>query len=258
MRSAIVALLFLTLFCPGMMAQEPAPTKNQPPSAEQPAPPETEKIEMAPAAPSPAGPGAEGFMEPAQVKEILHRVWQAEYRLNDLLTEVHPERWKLADPARDSLQQTLDALRSQLQALEGWRGQLDVRPDSMYLGYMTHASIDAVLPRLDAVTRSVSQHVNTSLGAQFSQVGNQLFDLQQALQPYLVYLLRNQDQLLLASQTNLASCQNELSYAMRGHTQPAIPMKNVRPDFKGRRKPKPAEAGKEVAAPTGGAPVKKP
>lgn len=257
MRSAILALVFPALLCPGILAQQSAPPKSPPPSAQEPAPPETEKIEVAPV-PKPAGPGAEGFMEPAQVKEILQRVWRAEYRLNDLLTEVHPERWKLADPARGSFQQTFDTLRSQLQALEGWRGQLDVRPDSMYLGYMTHASIDALLPRLDAVTRMVSHHENTSLGAQFSQVGNQLFDLQQALQPYLVYLLRNQDQMLQAAQTNLAGCQNELSFAMRGRTQRAKPMKNIRPDFKGRRKPKPAEAGKEGAAPTGGAAIKKP
>ncbi|MBI1983702.1 MAG: hypothetical protein HYS61_05850 [Acidobacteria bacterium] len=36
-------------------------------------------------------------------------------------------------------------------------------------------------------------------------------------------------------QGNLAACHNELTYARRGKTQPAAPMKNVRPDFKGRR-----------------------
>jgi hypothetical protein len=257
MRSAILVSFFLALLCPAIPAQQPGPPESPPLSVQQPAPPETEKIEVAPA-PSPAGPGAEGFMEPAQVKAILQRLWLAEYRLNDLLSQVRPERWKLGDATRNSFQQTFDALRSQLQALEGWRGQLDARPDSMYLGYMLHASIDALLPRLDAVTRMISTHENTSLGAQFSQAGNQLFDLQQELQPYLVYLLRNQDQVLQATQTNLAACQNELSYAMRGRTERAKPMKNIRPDFKGRRKPKPLEAGKENTAPVGGAAVKKP
>jgi hypothetical protein len=218
---------------------------------------ETETVQSSQPAPA-ALPGGEGFMEPAQVKEILHKLWLAEYRLNDLLTQVQPERWKLDDSARRSFQQTFETLRSELKALEEWRSQLDVRPDSMYLGYMMHASIDAVLPRLDAVTRMISTHENTSLGAQFSQAGNRLFDLQQAVQPYLLYLLRNQDQLLRAAQGNLASCQNELSYAMRGRTEHVTPMKNIRPDFKGRRKPKPAATGKEGGAPAGAAPVKKP
>jgi len=218
---------------------------------------ETETVQSSQPA-SATMPSGEGFMEPAQVKEILQKVWLAEYRLNDLLTQVQPERWKLDDSTRRSFQQTFETLRSELKALEEWRSQLDARPDSMYLGYMMHASVDAVLPRLDAVTRMISAHENSSLGAQFSQAGNQLFDLQQAVQPYLVYLLRNQDQLLRAAQGNLASCQNELSYAMRGRTQRVTPMRNVRPDFKGRRKPKPATAGKEGGAPAGAAPVKKP
>jgi hypothetical protein len=122
----------------------------------------------------------------------------------------------------------------------------------MYLAYMTHASIDAILPRLDGVARIITQRENSSLGAQFSQAGNQLFDLQQTLQPYLISLLRNQDQILLAAQTNLATCQNELGAAMRGRSEPAKLMKNIVPDFKGRR------ARKSPAAPAGEAPHKTP
>lgn len=251
MRSSSVLFVLLVISLRAA-AQQPAnaPAQSKPGPAL-----ETETVETsrpAPATPAAAQAG-EGLMEPAQVRELLHKVWLAEYRLNDLFTEVHPERWKLADPARSSFQQTFETLRSQLEALEEWRGQLDARPDSMYLGYMTYATIDALLPRLDGVTRMISQRENASLGAQFSQAGNQLFDLQQTLQPYLMYLLRSQDQLLRASQTNLAACQNQLSFAMRGRGQPVRPMKNIRPDFKGRRPPKPAEAAKEDAAP-----VKKP
>jgi hypothetical protein len=249
------AVLFVLLgISPRAGAQQPAkvPARTTP---DQTLP--TETVQTSQPAPA-ASPASEGFMEPAQVEEILHKVWLAEYRLNDLLTQVQPEHWKLDDSARRSFQQTFETLRSELKALEEWRSQLDVRPDSMYLGYMMHASIDALLPRLDALTRMISTHENTSLGAQFSQAGNRLFDLQQAVQPYLLYLLRNQDQLLRAAQGNLASCQNELSYAMRGRTEHVTPMKNIRPDFKGRRKPKPAATGKEGGAPAGAAPVKKP
>ena len=183
-------------------------------------------------------PSEAGFMEPAQVKALLHKIWVVDYRINDLLTQVRPERWKISDAARNSFNQTLEALRAQLGALEEWRRQFEKRPDSMYLGYQTYATINAVLPRLDGVARSISQYENPSLGAQYGQAVNQLFDLQQTLQPYLAFLMRNQDQVVYALQTNLAGCENQLSYAMRGKAEPAKPMKNVLPQFKGRRRPR--------------------
>jgi len=200
----------------------------------------TPRSEVAQAAPAAAGAvsGAEGFLEPAQVKELLHKLWLAQYRINDLLTEVHPERWKLPDPTRQSFNEVLAALRQQLGALEEWRGQFDARPDSAHLGYETYRAIGGVLPRLDGVARSITRHENPSLGAQFSQAGNQLFDLQQTLGLYLGSLLHGQDQILLATQSNLATCQNQLSAAMRSHGEPVKPMKNVLPEFKGRRQSK--------------------
>jgi hypothetical protein len=180
-------------------------------------------------------PGGEGFMEPQQVKDLLKRVYLAEFRTNDLLTQVHPESWKMPESARNSFLESFGALRRQMGALEEWRAALDQRPDSMYLAYMMHASIDAILPRLDGVTRIISQRENSSLGAQFSQAGNQLFDLEQTLQPYLVYLLRNQDQMLYAAQANLVGCEKRLGAALAGQREPAKIMKNIVPDFKGRR-----------------------
>jgi len=200
-------------------------------------------------APAQAATTAETPLTAALVKELSHKIWLAEYRINDLLTEVHPDRWKLADVARNSFSQTLATLREQLTALDSWRSQLDDRPDSIYLGYMTYAAINAILPRLDAVTRSITQRENASLGAQFSQAGNQLFDLQQTFQPYLAYLLHNQDEVLLATQNNLAACQNQLSFAMRGKTAPAKPMTNILPEFKGGRRKRNAAATSQSTVP---------
>ncbi len=151
--------------------------------------------------------------------------------------------------ARGSFTQTLTALHEQLKALDGWRVHLEERPDSIYLGFMTYAAINAALPRLDAVSRIITQRENASLGAQFSQAGNQLFDLQQALQPHLAALLQNQDEILLATQNNVAACQNQLSLAMRGKTAPAKPMKNVLPEFKGRRVKRSPNALGQTASP---------
>lgn len=215
-------------------AQEAAPTD---------APIEEEAVETGAPAPPAASPDlllpeGEGFMSPEEVRELTQKLWLAQFRLGDLLTEVKPERWTLDAGARQSLADTLDGLRRQLESLEAWRAQFDARPDSVYLGFETYTAISGVLPRLEAVAASVTRHENPSLGRQFSQAGNQLYDLQQVLQPYLTYLLRNQDQTLRSLQTNLASCHSELSLAMRGRAEPVTPLKNVRPDFKGRRVPR--------------------
>jgi hypothetical protein len=175
-------------------------------------------------------------MEPAQVKVLVQKIWVAEFRIHDLLTALHPEKWKTSNIIRNSLNQTLENLQKALEGLEGWRAQFEKRPDSMYFGFQTYAAINAALPRLDGVARAVSQFENPSLGAQYSQAGNQLFDLQQALEPYIAYLLRNPDQLIYAAQTNLAGCQGELGKALRGQGGPAKPLKNTFVEFHARRR----------------------
>jgi hypothetical protein len=179
-----------------------------------------------------------GYMEPAQVKALAHKIWIAEYRINDLLAQVHPEKWKISNVTRNSFNQTLENLHGAMQGLEEWRAQFEKRPDGMYFGFQTYTAINAALPRLDGVGRAASQFENPSLGAQYSQAGNQLFDLQQALQPYIAYLLRNPDQALYLAQTNLAGCQSQLGSALNGQSGPAKPLKNTFVEFHGRRKSK--------------------
>jgi len=246
MRSIAILVALICIFAQAGHAQQPQSKPPSPCST-----PETETVDVGrpgqTSAPTPVG--AENVTTAAQVKGLSHKLWLAEFRINDLLTEVHPERWKLSEVTRSSFSQTLATLREQLKALDGWRAQLDDRPDSIYLGFMTYAAINAALPRLEAVTRSITQRENTSLGAQFSQAGNQLFDLQQALQPHLAALLHNQDEVLLANENNLAACQNQLSFAMRGKTMPAKPMKNVLPEFRGRRVKRSNGTAGQVATP---------
>jgi hypothetical protein len=174
-------------------------------------------------------------MDPAQVKILAQKIWVAEFRIHDLLKALHPEKWKVSNIIRNSLNMTLENLNKSLDGLEGWRAQFEKRPDSIYFGFQTYAAINAALPRLDGVARAVSQFENPSLGGQYSQAGDQLFDLQQALEPYIAYLLRNPDQLLYTAQTNLAGCQNELGVALRGQGGPAKPLKNSFVEFHARR-----------------------
>jgi hypothetical protein len=98
---------------------------------------------------------------------------------------------------------------------------------------MTYVAISALLPRVDGLAHSVSHYENGSFGAQYSQTGNQLFDLQQTLEPHLASLLKAQDGALLVVQNNLASCQSQLGFAEHGMQGHATPIANIAPEFKG-------------------------
>jgi hypothetical protein len=233
--AGILLVLPFTIFAQSS-DQKKAPPK--PPTGPASQPIETEKISAPAATPAPidARTGMTGYLEPEQVKALLHKIWLAEYRVNDLLEQVHPDHWKMADNTRKSFGQSLEGLHKAMSNEEDWRTQFDARPDSLYLGFQTYVAINAILPRLDGLSRSIAQYENPSFGAQYSQAGNQLFDLQQALQPHLAFLLKNQDGMLYAAQTNLASCQNELGFAEHDKEGHATPMKNIVPVFKGHRR----------------------
>jgi len=233
-----------------LWGQAAAPKPPLPPPATTPATEEipTETVGSPQTAPPATAPSTPGFMEPAQVKELLHKVWLAQFRINDLLGQVHADRWKMPETARKSYAQTMESLQKSLAAEEEWRVQFDARPDSLYLGFQTYVAISAVLPRLNGVATSVTQYENASFGAQYSQAGNQLFDLQQSLQPYLLFLLKNQDGLMFAAQTNLAACQTSLGAALKDRQEHATPMKNIAPVFKGTRHGRHAAATAEPPA----------
>jgi hypothetical protein len=254
MRYAAIFLLVTGLACSARVAvaqENSAPPQEPPAPAPSPAP-QSETIgapqSLPPAqVPVAAGPG---YMEPAQVQALLHQVWLAAFRTNDLLSDLHPEGWKMDEAASESFNQTLETLRAELDRLEQWRSQFEKRTESMYLGYETYAGMVAVLPRLEGLAQAVARHENSSLAAQYSEVENQFFDSQQAIEPYLRYLLRNQDQLLLANENGLAACQNQLSYAMRATVAPAKPMKNehfIRPARRHSAAAHPGGAGKASA-----------
>ena len=141
----------------------------------------------------------------------------------------------------------MESLHKAMAAEEDWRSQFEARPDSLYLGFQTYMAISAVLPRLDGVAHTVSYYENPSFGAQYSQAANQLFDLQQLIEPHLSYLLKNQDNVQLTAQTNLASCERELNFAEGNKQGAATPMKNIAPEFKGHKR------NAHAAAPANGA-----
>jgi len=235
----ISCALLLGMCIPSGLAQQPVKDRTPPEQAagaQAGSVPETETIPPPQSAQTAPPASASGFMDTVQAKALAHKIWLTEYRINDLLTQVHPEKWKMSNVTRNSFNQTVENLHKALEGLEEWRAQFEKRSDSMYFGFQIYAEMDAALPRLDAVARATSQFENSSLGLQYSQAGNQLFDLQQALQPYLAYLVRSSDQLLYGAQTNLAGCQTKLGQLLKGQGGPAKPLKNTFVELHGRRR----------------------
>ncbi len=179
-----------------------------------------------------------GYMEPAQVHVFLARLWQAEARVKDLLTQIHPQEMKMPAAVLGGFNSNLDMLRQNLAGLEKNRGRFDGRVDSAYLGFETYAGISQVLPPLEALTATVSRYNNLSLEGELNQAWNEMLTMQQSLKPYLSFLLRNHDQIFLTMETNLAGCQNELGFKDYRGSGSVKYMRNVLPDFKGGRVPK--------------------
>lgn len=233
MRRAILLLLVLNLWgaaraaAPGQSAAQKQAPASPTPETQQVAAPNTSQTS---ARVDTAGAGG---IDPAEVKALAHKIWLAEYRVNDLLSAARPERWKMSDAARDSFQKSRATLQDGLRTLEDWRSQFEKRTDRMYLGYETYGAITTVLPSLDSVGRSISEYENPSFGAQYGQAAKQLWELQRSLGAFLGLLLRNQDQVLQALENNIAGCQTTLTYAMRPKVSPAKALGNapaIRPE----------------------------
>ena len=211
-------------------AAKPQATPGQPSTQEAAGPaPQTERI-AAPSAPPPPATRVEevGSMTPEQVKSLLHRIYVAAFRLNDLLTQVQPGRWKVPEPVRDHFNLSVARLRSDLKTLEASQTEFAEQTDSTYAGYQTYEAIPAVLSDLKVVHRDINLFEDRNIAGLFDQPAQWLDESQQALKTYLDFMLRNRNQVVRTYEANLASCQNTLNYAMRSQSAPARPMEPVR------------------------------
>src|SRR5207247_10059652 len=165
----------------------PAAPPSQP-AAKQPAPvavvaaPQTEQVTAPQAAPPPStSTELAGSITPEQVKTLMQQVYVATFRLGDLMTLVHPERWKVPETVRDSFKQDLATLRDHLRALEASRRQFADQPDSPYLGYAVYVAIPPVVSSLGRIAQNVSQFENPRLASQVGQAGIWLREAGQTL-----------------------------------------------------------------------------
>ena len=243
---ALGLLMPCTLAAQTSVTEAKKPTTGTAPSDQDQLQTETIKVPEDIQAPPRSMANQPGYMEPAQTHQLLAKLWQAEARVKDLTTQIHPEKLKLPPVALAGFNSNLDMLRRNLAALEKSRGLFDGRVDSEYLGFETYAGISEVLPPLERLAVMLSRHNNPSLEGEFNQAWNDMLTMRQSLKPYLSFLLRNHDQIFVTMETNLAGCQNELGYKnYKANGSPRY-MRNVLPDFKGGRAHK--KAAKSEAA----------
>jgi hypothetical protein len=156
---------------PNLTAKVPVPA----------APIQTEKIEAAPSSPAPSAPAP---MKPQEVLALLQKIYMAAFRVNDLLTLLQPDKWKMDEAERKSFSQTLDSLRDQLKTLEQWRYQLMAQPQNTSVADKTSAALDAVRTSVEAFARAVAQYESPGAGAEYKGAAETLSGLAQKLESY--------------------------------------------------------------------------
>jgi len=232
----LVLFFAFGLMTSGIRASDQQSAKTQPtPAAADEIQTETIKIPEYLQAPPRSMANQPGYMEPAQTRQLLAKLWQAEARVKDLTTVIHPEKLKMPPAVLAGFNGNLDMLRSSLDALEKSRLLFDGRVDSEYLGFETYAGISEVLSSLERLTSMISRFNNPSLEAEFNQAWNDMLTLQRSLKPYLSFLMRNHDRIFVTMESNLAGCQNQLGYKDYNVNGSPKYMRNVLPNFKGGR-----------------------
>jgi hypothetical protein len=199
----------------------------------------TERISAA-APPPPVQylPGLTPPLTSAQVKAVLYQIYTSIYRVRDLLTQEHPDRWKASLPERAAANQTRASVLSEARELEKWREMFSEYPDNMYYAFQLYRSVQELAQPLQAFSLGVDRYESATLASDYSRRAGDLQASLSDLIPYINFFLQHESHSIDLYQSDLATCQNRLSYAMHGFIHPAIPMKNIVPDFKGRRAPR--------------------
>src|SRR6516162_9694012 len=139
-------------------------------------------------------------LEPAQLKDLLQRIYVVTFRFTDLVGTLQPDKWKMDDTARQLYNQALETVRGQFQTLDEDRKQFLEKPENSDLADKTDASITALLPNMEAVAAAVTQYDGPAQGTRYRQPADQLRELQKSLQPYAFYLHAKAEGLAAPSQ----------------------------------------------------------
>jgi len=194
---------------------------------------------------------------------VLYKAYIPAFRLQDLLSQEHPDQWRAPQADRTAFQDSAKTLSDRIAELEKWRDQLDSHPSSLEAAFEAYVSLGKLVGPADAVGRLVGQYGDPKAGAEYGQRAEQVEESRDQLEPYLDYLLRHHDHTTGAIERDFVTCENQLSYAMRPAVQRAAAMKNINPVFQGRgrrtarasqsegKKKSTSHKGKKAPAPPG-------
>lgn len=174
-------------------------------------------------------------MTPAQVKAILYEIYVSEFRIHDLLGQEHPEQWKVPQAEQALVSQARATLLSQLATLETWRARLAQEPENMYYAFEVFRAVDEVFHPLRVFGREVTRYQGASLGEPYLRRSDDLETSINGLMPYVGAILQHDSDNAAMMQVGLDTCENQLTYAMRGTLHAPAPLRNVVPVFQGRR-----------------------
>ncbi|MGH9470301.1 MAG: hypothetical protein ACRD1N_08165 [Terriglobia bacterium] len=174
-------------------------------------------------------------LTPAQVKAILYKIYISYYRIRDLLSQERPAQWKAPQAERVLASQARDALLSRLQNVEKWRSAFSESPENVYYGFETYVVVSDVLHPLWLFSREASRRENATVGADYSRRAADLDAQLHLLLPYFRFVLKRDQEGYGQYEADLANCQTQLGYAMHGFIHQAAPIRNVVPEFEGRR-----------------------
>jgi hypothetical protein len=180
--------------------------------------------------------GSPAPMQPEQLKELLSRMYVSAFRIQDLLNQEHPEKWKAPDAEHTGFNQAREALRARLTEFEKVRYQFAATPASADLAFRTYRAVGSLQEPLEQVGQSVSAHEDAKLADEYQRRGRELTAGQEQLVPYISYFLNRWDRAAQMFQNNLAACENQLSGVMRNRVPVPTPLPNVNPEFQGHRR----------------------
>jgi hypothetical protein len=197
---------------------------------------QTERIAVsAPPPPVQYLPGLIPPLSSSQVKAVLYKMYVSVYRVRDLLSQEKPDQWKASLADRNAAEQARTSILSEANELEKWRGLFSEYPENMYYAFQLYRSVAQLVQPLQAFSLGVDRYEDANLASDYSRRAGDLQARLGDLIPYITFFLQHESQNINLYQSDLASCQNRLSYAMHGFNHIAIPMRNILPDFKGRR-----------------------
>jgi hypothetical protein len=197
----------------------------------------TEVIQPAAAAAPLSGAATEQLpLNEQELKGLMYKAYVPAFRLRDLLKQEHPESWKLSEAERTAYGESSEMLSKDLADLAKWRGELEDHPRSLEAAFEVYALLGKIGPPADSVSGIVARHDSAALGAEYARRALEVAELRSQLEPYLGYLLRVYDEQAGTVQQNFNACEQELGFAMRPSRPAAVPMKNIVPVFKGRRR----------------------